>query len=272
MRDIPKKLISKSNRAKSGLSISYILFPQSFSNFAQSRAVSLPYSVQNLRTIELTKSKLWTNEISRDLSLRWVSLRNPILLAPAVSFFNLSVQVETMHPIYSDNHNIIHIKLRNAPIRSWDIKLSFPKFYKCMKVFVWINMHIFPWLERLSEHRGIVFTNPFFHFSLIPTQPLPCKRCPVYLGTVKRSHMSKKQTINIYYITTSCLVLECGNILCTSIFFETQTINSGEQFHEWIKNSIKKIHMRFSFRHSIRWKFRSCYNTATIPINYVKFV
>ena len=49
-------------------------------NFAQSVAISLPYSVQNCKTIEQIKRMLWTNKISRDLNLRWVSDEYPILL------------------------------------------------------------------------------------------------------------------------------------------------------------------------------------------------
>ena len=48
-------------------------------NFAQSTAVSLPCSVQNFKPIGQLKRVLWRNEISRDLSLRWVWDGYPIL-------------------------------------------------------------------------------------------------------------------------------------------------------------------------------------------------
>ena len=50
---------------------------QSSWNFAQSRTVSL--SVQNFKMIGQLRQMLWTNEILRDLSLRWVSEGYPIL-------------------------------------------------------------------------------------------------------------------------------------------------------------------------------------------------
>ena len=54
-------------------------FDRSLWNFAQSTAVSLPCSVQNFKLIGQLQRKLWTNEFSRDLSLRWVSDGYPIL-------------------------------------------------------------------------------------------------------------------------------------------------------------------------------------------------
>ena len=52
---------------------------QSFWNFVQNTAVILPCSGQHFKTIGQLKRKIWTNEISRDFSLRYLSERYPIL-------------------------------------------------------------------------------------------------------------------------------------------------------------------------------------------------
>ena len=58
------------NLVKSRLPITYYSVTQSFWNFAQSTAVILLCSVQNLKMIGQQKRMLWTTEISRDLNLR----------------------------------------------------------------------------------------------------------------------------------------------------------------------------------------------------------
>ena len=77
--DICLKLIINSNLVKFCSPITSVSVVQSFWNYAQSKAVILPCSVQNFKMIELSTQILWTNEISWDLSLRWVFDRYPIL-------------------------------------------------------------------------------------------------------------------------------------------------------------------------------------------------
>ena len=62
--DIRPKCILNSNLAQSRLPIPYFVIAQSFWNFAQSTAVTL--------LIGQPKETFWTNEISLDLSLRWI--------------------------------------------------------------------------------------------------------------------------------------------------------------------------------------------------------
>ena len=73
-RYIRTKFILKQNLAKSRSSIIYRSVVKSFWNFEQSTAVILPCSVQNFKTIWQICNTLWSNEISRDLSLRCVSI------------------------------------------------------------------------------------------------------------------------------------------------------------------------------------------------------
>ena len=77
------RLLSKtqkltSNLPKSHLPVSYFQVARLFLNFAQSTAVILPCSVQNFKMIRQMKWMLWMTEISRDLSLRWVTEGYPI--------------------------------------------------------------------------------------------------------------------------------------------------------------------------------------------------
>ena len=58
---------------KTPLRITYRSVAKSFWSFAQNTAVSMPYSVQNFKTIRLISNKVWTNGILRNFSLRWVS-------------------------------------------------------------------------------------------------------------------------------------------------------------------------------------------------------
>ena len=71
--------VRNSNLAKSRSSITYVSIVQSIWNFAQSTAVILPCSAQDIKLIGQLKHELWANEISRDLSLRWISDGHPIL-------------------------------------------------------------------------------------------------------------------------------------------------------------------------------------------------
>ena len=74
------KVILKSNLAKSRSFITLISFFQSFWSFTQSTRLSLPCSVQKFKkTIGCMTNKIWTNDISRDLGLRWVWDGYPIL-------------------------------------------------------------------------------------------------------------------------------------------------------------------------------------------------
>ena len=52
---------------------------KSVCNFASCTAVMLPCSGQNFKAIGQLEHELWANEISRDLSLRWISDGYPIL-------------------------------------------------------------------------------------------------------------------------------------------------------------------------------------------------
>ena len=62
--------------------MTYSLIIQWFWNFAQSTAVVLPCSVKIFKPIGQIKQVLRTNEILRDLSLRWVSDGYPIFQQP----------------------------------------------------------------------------------------------------------------------------------------------------------------------------------------------
>ena len=77
--DIRPKLVSNSNLRKSRSSITFVSVSPSFWNFVQTTALILPCSVQNRKMIGSFRSVLWTNEILRDMSLRWVSDAHPIL-------------------------------------------------------------------------------------------------------------------------------------------------------------------------------------------------
>ena len=76
--DIHQKRILNSDLVKSRLPITYFSVIQSFWNFAQS-TLSPPCPVQNFKIIRQLARMIWTYEISRDLSLRWVVGRYPIL-------------------------------------------------------------------------------------------------------------------------------------------------------------------------------------------------
>ena len=62
-------LFMNSDLVKSRLPITYCSVTHSFWNFAQSTAMILPRSVQNLKTIAQRQDKSLTNESSRDLNL-----------------------------------------------------------------------------------------------------------------------------------------------------------------------------------------------------------
>ena len=74
IEDISPKLISNSDLVKCNSPITSTSVVQSFWNFAQSMAVSLPCSVQNFTMIGQLKNKLWAIEISWYSSSRWVSV------------------------------------------------------------------------------------------------------------------------------------------------------------------------------------------------------
>ena len=80
-RILPKRILN-SNLAKSRLPINYCSVVKLFWNFAQSTAVSLQCSLQFFKTTWQPTWVLWTNEISRDLSLRFVSGGYPIWQSP----------------------------------------------------------------------------------------------------------------------------------------------------------------------------------------------
>ena len=71
--DICLKRILNPNLAKSRWQITHASVYQSFWNFTQNTVISLPCFVQNFEPIGRLKRMLWTNVISRDLSLRRVS-------------------------------------------------------------------------------------------------------------------------------------------------------------------------------------------------------
>ena len=81
--DIRQKCLLNPNLIKSGLLITYYSITTRLSwNSAQKTAVILTCSVQNFMTVRPRKRKLWTNEISRYLSFRWVLDGYPILQLP----------------------------------------------------------------------------------------------------------------------------------------------------------------------------------------------
>ena len=59
---------------KSHLPITYWSFVQLFRNCVERMVVILSCSVQNVKTIKQLKRMLWMNNITWDLSLKWVSL------------------------------------------------------------------------------------------------------------------------------------------------------------------------------------------------------
>ena len=82
MKIIFPKIIINSNLMKTCVLVTSNTVIQSFWNFAQSMAISLPCSVQNLKMIGQPIKALWANEILLDLSLKRTSLRFPILYRP----------------------------------------------------------------------------------------------------------------------------------------------------------------------------------------------
>ena len=66
------KFTLNSNLARSRFAVIYCTIVKSFWKFAQSMAISLPCSGQIFKMIRQLVQILWTNEIARDLSLRWV--------------------------------------------------------------------------------------------------------------------------------------------------------------------------------------------------------
>ena len=71
----PSETHFNSNLAKSRLSITSVSIVQSFWNFAQQYHFRVLWKISK----RLQMNKLWTNEISRDFSLSWVSDGYPIL-------------------------------------------------------------------------------------------------------------------------------------------------------------------------------------------------
>ena len=89
--DICQKRILNSNQARSRLPIAYFILTQSFGNVVHCTAVILTWSVQNIKNMWRLKGMLWTNEILRVLSLRWVSGGYPPTLDSPIgdNFFQL---------------------------------------------------------------------------------------------------------------------------------------------------------------------------------------
>ena len=80
MKDIRPKIISNWNLANNiRFRCRIILKFFFFLGGGGGTAVSLPYFLQNFKTIGHLQNKLWTNENSRELSLRCVSDENTIL-------------------------------------------------------------------------------------------------------------------------------------------------------------------------------------------------
>ena len=75
----PSETHLKSKSREISFAMIYLSTIQTFWNIAQSKAVILPCSVPNFNAIGQMKRMLWTNEILRDLSWRWVSDGYPIL-------------------------------------------------------------------------------------------------------------------------------------------------------------------------------------------------
>ena len=70
--NIHPKHILNSNLTKTCLPITYFAVAQSFWKFAQGMTVTLPCSVQNLKTFWQLIWMLWTNEILWDFSSIWI--------------------------------------------------------------------------------------------------------------------------------------------------------------------------------------------------------
>ena len=79
------------------LSITYFAVAQSFWNFTQGIALILPCSLQNFAMIGPLKQMLWTNAISRDLSLRWVSDEHLIYCTASLIFVSDYYKILYMH-------------------------------------------------------------------------------------------------------------------------------------------------------------------------------
>ena len=82
---IPSRLILvlASNLVKTCLPIAYCSVVKLFRNFPQNMTVPVHCSVQIVKTVWHQKWMFWTLEISRALSLRWVSDRYSILQQPS---------------------------------------------------------------------------------------------------------------------------------------------------------------------------------------------
>ena len=78
-QEIRPKHVLNWNLAKSRSSITSVQIVKSVWSLSQSMEVSVPCSVQNFKTIWSLIHRLWANEVSRDLGLRWVSGGYPIL-------------------------------------------------------------------------------------------------------------------------------------------------------------------------------------------------
>ena len=72
-------------------------------------SVILPRSVPNFKAIGLIKGMLWTNEISRDLSLRWVSDTYPILDSTPEHKHNKTNHRNTVDTCYWNTLYIIYL-------------------------------------------------------------------------------------------------------------------------------------------------------------------
>ena len=109
--DIHPKFFLNSNLAKPLSFITSFSIGHSFWKFAQSTAVSLPCSMQNFRTIGQPKNKLWANEISLYLSLRWISAGYHLLRQPqvfvALSAPNMTYSKTLVRPNLSINGRLI---------------------------------------------------------------------------------------------------------------------------------------------------------------------
>ena len=84
---------------------------RSFWNSAESTVAILPCFVQNFKTITQQKRMLWTNEVWRDLSFRWVSDGYSILHSTPGVLCNIEYPSET------------HLKLKSRQT-SFDLKLK----------------------------------------------------------------------------------------------------------------------------------------------------
>ena len=126
--DIRSKLILKSDLVKSCLPIIYLSVIQSFWNFTQSTAMILPCSVQNFKKFQRLKWMLWTNKISRNLSLtHWGRVTHICVSKLSI----LGSDQATSHYL-NQGWNIVNWTLKEQTSVKFELKFKYFHSGKCI--------------------------------------------------------------------------------------------------------------------------------------------